>query len=156
MANFLYEVQQKNKLEQKGLLKRFSISCYGHQESVEEMRAEKAEKYNELKNDKNKAEFEKWFLNYKPGSTKDKLSNQSKQMNTFKKKYTMNELGESSDNTNKKKSLKNRKTETNVKTEKPNKKTTKKNTTLKNTKKSKSFNFNVWNNKKNKNKLSIY
>jgi hypothetical protein len=45
MSKFLFEVQQKNRLEQKGLLRRFSITCYGHQEGLEEMRAEKAKKY---------------------------------------------------------------------------------------------------------------
>ena len=54
MSSFLFDVQQKNRLEQKGLLTRFSITCYGHQESVEEMRADKAAKYKEIKqkNDK--------------------------------------------------------------------------------------------------------
>ena len=66
MSKFLFDVQQKNRLEQKGLLRRFSITCYGHQESVEEIRANKAEKYRELKKSGNKKEFEEWFLNYKP------------------------------------------------------------------------------------------
>jgi hypothetical protein len=52
MAKFLFEVQQKNRLEQKGVLRRFSISCYGHQDSIEELRAEKASKFKELKNKK--------------------------------------------------------------------------------------------------------
>ena len=38
MSKFLFDVQQKNRLSQKGLLRRFSITCYGHQESVEEMK----------------------------------------------------------------------------------------------------------------------
>jgi hypothetical protein len=66
MSKFLFDVQQKNRLAQKGLLKRFSITCYGHQESIEEMKAEKAAKYKELKQKKDKKEFEEWFLNYKP------------------------------------------------------------------------------------------
>jgi len=66
MSKFLFEVQQKNRLEQKGLLKRFSITCYGHQETVEEIRAHKSQKYKELKAKKNNKEFEDWFLNYKP------------------------------------------------------------------------------------------
>ena len=66
MSNFLFDVQQKNRLSQKGLLKRFSITCYGHQESVEEIRSIKADKYKELKLSKNKKEYEEWFLNYKP------------------------------------------------------------------------------------------
>jgi hypothetical protein len=72
MSKFLFEVQQKNRLEQKGLLTRFSITCYGHQESVEEMRAHKAEMYKKLKDQKNKSEFEEWFLNYKPDELKNK------------------------------------------------------------------------------------
>jgi hypothetical protein len=66
MSKFLFEIQQKNRLEQKGLLKRFSIICYGHQESVTEIRAHKAEKYKELKKKRNSKEFDEWFLNYKP------------------------------------------------------------------------------------------
>jgi hypothetical protein len=61
MSKFLFDVQQKNRLSQKGLLKRFSITCYGHQPSVEEMKAEKAEKYKELRETKNKKLFDEWF-----------------------------------------------------------------------------------------------
>ncbi|MFY7730496.1 MAG: hypothetical protein ACOVRN_13330 [Flavobacterium sp.] len=66
MSKFLFDVQQKNRLAQKGLLRRFSITCYGHQTSIEELKAEKAAKYKELKRTKNKREMEEWFLNYKP------------------------------------------------------------------------------------------
>jgi hypothetical protein len=66
MSKFLFDVQQKNRLEQKGLLRRFSITCYGHQESVEEIRTEKSKKYKELKKKGDKKEFEEWFLNYNP------------------------------------------------------------------------------------------
>ena len=72
MSKYLFEVQQKNRLKQKGLLKRFSILCYGHQESVEEMRAHKSEKYKEIKKSGNKDEIEEWFLNYKPENSKNK------------------------------------------------------------------------------------
>ena len=67
MAKFLFEVQQKNRLRQKGLLRRFTITCYGHQPSVEELKAEKAEKYKELRNKKDEDEYKEWFFNYKPG-----------------------------------------------------------------------------------------
>ena len=70
MSKFLFDVQYKNRLEQKGLLRRFSIICYGHQESVEEMRAEKAHKYKELSAKRGTKEFEEWFLNYRPGEKK--------------------------------------------------------------------------------------
>lgn len=66
MSQYLFEVQEKNRLEQKGLLKRFSIDCVGHQTTVEEMRAEKAQKYSEYKHKKNSIEYERWFLRYRP------------------------------------------------------------------------------------------
>lgn len=72
MSKFLFDVQQKNRLSQKGLLKRFSITCYGHQKSVEEMRAEKAAKYKEFKQSNDKKKFEEWFLNYRPDDIKTK------------------------------------------------------------------------------------
>jgi hypothetical protein len=88
MSKFLFEVQQKNRLEQKGLLQRFSITCYGHQESVEEMRSSKADKYKELKQTKNKKEMEEWFLNYKPEQkyTPDLTKSVSKKMKKSKTK----------------------------------------------------------------------
>jgi len=93
MSKFLFDVQQKNRLEQKGLLRRFSITCYGHQESVEEMRAHKAEKYKELKQKGDKKEFEEWFLNYKPddmngssSNSKDNINNKVKGKKTGNKK----------------------------------------------------------------------
>ena len=72
ISKFLYDVQQRNRLQQKGLLRRFSINCYGHQETLEENRAHKAEKYKELKLKGDKKEFQEWFLNYKPDDLKNK------------------------------------------------------------------------------------
>jgi hypothetical protein len=66
MSKYLFEVQEKNRLEQKGLLKRFSIDCMGHQETVEEMRAKKTEKFTELKDKKGTPEYDEWFLRYRP------------------------------------------------------------------------------------------
>jgi hypothetical protein len=83
MSKFLFEVQQRNRLEQKGLLRRFSIICYGHQESVEEMRSQKAAKYKELKQSKNKKELDEWFLNYKPDD-KNQNKNTNKRSKTEK------------------------------------------------------------------------
>lgn len=72
MSNYLFKVQEKNRLAQKGLLKRFSINCMGHQETVEEMRAEKAEKFIELKGKRNDPEYEEWFLRYRPVDKEEK------------------------------------------------------------------------------------
>ena len=70
MAQYLFKVQQENRLKQKGLLRRFSISCYGHQQTIEEIRAAKAAKFLELKDKKGTLEYEEYFLRYRPG---DKL-----------------------------------------------------------------------------------
>ena len=69
MASYLFEVEQKNNLEQKGLLKRFSLDCYGKQKTIEEMRAEKAKKYTDLKGSRSpedRKEFDRWFFKYNP------------------------------------------------------------------------------------------
>jgi len=70
MANFLFEVEQKNRLYQKELLKRFSIDCYGKQPTLETMRAEKAEMFTKLEYKKGTPEYERWFLKYNPSRKK--------------------------------------------------------------------------------------
>jgi hypothetical protein len=72
MSKFLFDVQEKNRLEQKGVLKRFSIACYGKQPTLESMRAEKTAKFAELAGKKGTEEYEMWFMKYSPGETKQK------------------------------------------------------------------------------------
>jgi hypothetical protein len=72
IAKFVFDVEQKNRLEQKGLLKRFSIECYGKSNTIESIRAEKAKVFNELKYKKNTEEYEKWFLKYNPSTYRGK------------------------------------------------------------------------------------
>jgi len=90
MSKYLFEVQEKNRLEQKGLLKRFNINCIGHQETVEEMRAEKTEKFAELKDKKGTPEYEEWFLRYRPQDINETNTKQkrTKKQNTSKAKTT--------------------------------------------------------------------
>jgi hypothetical protein len=122
ITKFLFEVQQKNRLEQKGLLKRFSITCYGHQESLEEMRSEKAKKFRELKGKRGTREYEEWFLNYRQDE---------------------NEKGTSEKVTD---------TETHIDEKKQNKKSkSKSKSKTKKTQKNK-FNFNFWGKRKTKKK----
>lgn len=74
MASYLFEVEQKNGLEQKGLLRRFSLDCYGKQTTLEEMRAAKARKYTELEGSTkpaDKKEFEMMFFKYVPSKSMD-------------------------------------------------------------------------------------
>ena len=98
MSKYLFDVQEKNRLAQKGLLRRFSINCMGHQETVEEMRAEKAEKYNELKDKKKDVEYEEWFLRYRPTEQKyknedEKKGNKRTRRNKNKKRRTRKRKG---------------------------------------------------------------
>jgi len=81
MAAYLFDVQEKNRLEQKGVLKRFSINCIGHQDTVEEMRAKKSEKFKELKHKRNSLEYEEWFLRYRPFEMRNKRKNKTTKAN---------------------------------------------------------------------------
>tara|TARA_B110000483_G_scaffold144183_2_gene172132 strand:- start:1722 stop:3131 length:1410 start_codon:yes stop_codon:yes gene_type:complete len=69
MSEYLFKVQLKNRLEQKGLLKRFSINCYGKHSTMEDIRSNKSKKYKELraKNLRHgNKEYDKYFLRYIP------------------------------------------------------------------------------------------
>lgn len=66
IAEYLFNLQEENRLSQKGLLERFSMDCYGKQPTMEDIRAEKAEKYAEMSSKRGTREYDEWFLNYKP------------------------------------------------------------------------------------------
>lgn len=87
MAQYLFQVQEKNRLEQKGLLKRFSINCYGNtSDNIETIRAEKAEKFKELKGKRGTKEYDEYFLRYTPGEKeKGKDSSVKTKKKTIKK-----------------------------------------------------------------------
>ena len=63
----IYNIQIKNRLNQTGLLKRFSTKCYGVQDTLQNIRAKKSFLYNELKKKKCGDEFNKYFFRYIPG-----------------------------------------------------------------------------------------
>jgi len=76
MAEFLFKVEQKNRLEQRGVLKRFSIKCVGKQPTIETMRADKMDKFKELKSKRGTREYDMWFLQYRPtGSSRHTRKN---------------------------------------------------------------------------------
>ena len=84
MSEYLFDVQRENSLSQKGILKRFSIDCYGEQQTLETMRKEKTENFKKLRNKKGSKEFEWYFLRYVPA---DKLlKGKRKKKKTRKKK----------------------------------------------------------------------
>jgi len=83
MAQYLFDVQQRNRLQQKGLLKRFSVNCYGEQETLDMMRSAKADKgTKELKGQRNSKEYESWFLRYIP--FEEKMDKEDKRANAGK------------------------------------------------------------------------
>ena len=49
IAEYLFKVQLNNRLQQKGLLRRFSVLCYGKQQTLEDMKEEKSKIYSLVK-----------------------------------------------------------------------------------------------------------
>ena len=87
MAKYLFDVEQKTRLSQRGLLKRFGPKCIGKQETMENIRARKTSRFLELKKDKKSKEFEKYFLKYVPSeNTKSKKSETTKKSEKKSKK----------------------------------------------------------------------
>ena len=64
MAKFLFEVEQENRLQQRGVLKRFSMNCIGKQPTMTDMRMKKSEMFHTL--ERGTKEFETWFMRYVP------------------------------------------------------------------------------------------
>lgn len=82
MSEYLFKIQKKNRLKQSGLLKRFSINCYGNQETLELMRKEKSEMFEKLKNKRSGKIWERYFLKYVPGKdTKPKKTRKQTKKN---------------------------------------------------------------------------
>jgi hypothetical protein len=66
MCEYLFKAQIRNKLKQKGLLKRFGKDCYGTETTIESIRATRAQKYKELKHSRKSKEYMDYFLKYDP------------------------------------------------------------------------------------------
>jgi hypothetical protein len=80
MAQYLFAVQSKNRLVNKGLLKRFTSECYGTETTLQTIREKRAEKFIELKPKRGTKEYDEYFLRYTPGEklTKNKTIKTSK------------------------------------------------------------------------------
>ena len=88
MAKYLFELEQRNRLSQNGVLKRFGPKCIGHQETMENIRAKKTAKFAELKGKRESKEFESFFLKFTPGDAKTKASSVKTPEKTKKRKTT--------------------------------------------------------------------
>ncbi len=80
MAKYLFELEERNRLAQNGLLKRFGPKCIGHQETMENIRAKKTTKFLEFKKNRSSKEFQTFFLKYVPAD-----ENKSKKVDTESK-----------------------------------------------------------------------
>lgn len=85
MSELLFKVQQRNRLKQRGILRRFSINCYGEPVTITDIRKEKNIKYKKLKNKKGTKKFIKEFLRYIPGTPKGKLTKKNLKIKQNKK-----------------------------------------------------------------------
>jgi hypothetical protein len=73
MSHYLFKVQETNRLKQKGILKRFSIDCYGKQKTKNDIIAEKSQKFKDFSKKKIKSgkNYEWSFLKYLPSDKKN-------------------------------------------------------------------------------------
>jgi len=85
-AKFLFTLEEKTRLNQTGLLKRFVPKCIGKQDTLENIRALKAAKFAELRDKRNTREYEEWFLKYTPGNKSGENVNQPPQRQKSKTK----------------------------------------------------------------------
>lgn len=66
MAQDLFNIQKYNRLNRKGLLKRFTMNCIGKQPTMEDIRHEKNELFKNLYSKKGTKQYDMYFLNYRP------------------------------------------------------------------------------------------
>jgi hypothetical protein len=72
MCEELFKTQQRAEFSQKGILRRFDVSCYGKQLTLEDIHRLKTEMYHKLKRSDDKRQFDEWFLRYEPSKTPSK------------------------------------------------------------------------------------
>jgi hypothetical protein len=107
MAQYLFTVQSKNRLINKGLLKRFNSECYGTQQTLQTIRETRAEKFVELKPKRGTKEYDEYFLKYTPGEKpiKNKTTKTNK---TIKLAKTIKKVSTKMNRTKMNKTIKNK------------------------------------------------
>lgn len=85
MAQMMFDIEEKNRVNRRGILKRFSANCYGEQPTLASIRAAKSEKYKELVEKgvkRGSTEWNEWFFKYSPGQEKGNAPPSFKQRKT--------------------------------------------------------------------------
>jgi hypothetical protein len=75
MAQMLFDIEEENRSNRRGLLKRFSVNCYGEQPTLSSIRAEKSNKFKEFMErgvKRDSKEWNEWFFKYSPAEKNDK------------------------------------------------------------------------------------
>jgi hypothetical protein len=85
IAEYLFKVQLKNRLKQKGLLRRFSVLCYGKQKTLEDMREEKAKLYSKVKTKELSRDSKLYNMNFFRYIPKDDYEEHNKSRKNTKK-----------------------------------------------------------------------
>ncbi len=70
IADFLFDVMKRNRLENKGMLKRFTMECYGTPETLDVIKKRRDKMYEKLKNKVGTKEYNEWFLKYNPDTNR--------------------------------------------------------------------------------------
>lgn len=83
-VKLLTSLHRSKQLAQKGVWRRFSMTCHGKQKTLADIKQEKSQKYEELKSSKSSKEYEEWFLSYRGTGAPKKPTKTMKTMKTIK------------------------------------------------------------------------
>jgi len=100
MVKILFQVEQENRLNQDGLLKRFNSMCIGKQENLITIRQQKTDKFKELVHKRGTREYMSWFLKYNPMLDKRPYFIKNKRYNdnlSLKKRDFINSISKQKD-----------------------------------------------------------
>jgi hypothetical protein len=76
MTQYLYELQMKNRLNKNGIFKRFSSDCYGHEDTLQEVKMKRELLFKEFTRKRVKKSdptYQKYFMKYYPNNRTVKL-----------------------------------------------------------------------------------
>ena len=68
LCSTLFHLQEKNRITNKGIFRRFNINCYGTQKQLKDIRAEKNKMFDTLT--PGTKQYNEWFLKYVPKTRK--------------------------------------------------------------------------------------
>lgn len=94
MVSRLFDLQQRNRTKQSGILKRYAMTCYGTQPTLESIFEMKSKAFKRLVTEKKRGtrEWEQWFLRYTPSTSKDKIMKDVKKFTAKKISSSKNKM----------------------------------------------------------------